>query len=65
MNDIEFAYDEAAKRATLTFPGGHKLRLSGVTEPKAREFLTKHAEEFRRRDCILHTGGTVQTRGAR
>lgn len=50
---IQLSYDEAARRAVLTFPNGRELALRDVSEAQAREFMEKHAPEFQRRDCCL------------
>jgi hypothetical protein len=59
---IELDYDKTAKRAVITFPNGRKLTLSQISEEQAKSFVTRHASEFQRRDCILHTDGAIETR---
>jgi hypothetical protein len=60
---IKVDYDKAARSAVLSFENGRKLKLSNVTEEHAKQFAERHGEEFARRDCILHTGGAIETRG--
>lgn len=63
MSDqIELAYEAEKKRGVITFPNGRKLTLAGVTEEQAKNFVARHAEEFQRRDCVLHT--SLETRSA-
>lgn len=59
---IEMTYDATAKRAVLTFPNGRTLAIGGVTEGQAKSFKDRHAAEFQKRDCILHTGDGHITR---
>jgi len=61
-DQIDLDYDEEAKRAVLTFPNGRKLTLSNVTKEHAEKFRDRHAPEFMRRDCVLHTAGDLQIR---
>lgn len=63
--EITLAYDAGARRAVLTFPNGRTLAIGCVTEEQAIEFKEKHAAEFQRRDCVLHTGGEFLTREQR
>lgn len=63
-NEIELAYDAGKSRAVLTFPNGRTLAVGNVTEAQAKAFKEKHAAEFQRRDCVLHTGGEFLTRGS-
>lgn len=60
--EIDLAYDEEQKRAVLTFKNGRKLVLANVTREKAQDFAKRHAPEFARRDCILHTAGDISMR---
>ncbi|MGD9512102.1 MAG: hypothetical protein AB7X49_26555 [Geminicoccaceae bacterium] len=53
MNDISMDYNADKRRALITFPNGRTLTVSDISEEKAREFLTKHAGEFQKRDCCL------------
>lgn len=55
-------YDKARRTAVLSFAKGRELRLSNVTEEQAKEFFERHAPEFERRDCVLHTDGTFEVR---
>lgn len=56
MSDaIQLSYDAAVRRAVLTFPNGRTLALGGVTEDQAKAFRDRHAPEFMKRDCVLHT----------
>jgi len=66
MSDtIEMSYDAAAKRAVLTFPNGRTLAIGNVSEGQAKSFKDRHAAEFQKRDCILHTGdGHITREGA-
>lgn len=62
MSEPVLAYDKDAKRGVITFPNGHRLAIGNVDEDKAKEFFGKHAAEFMRRDCILHTVAGFETR---
>ena len=62
--EIALEYDKAAKRAVITFPNGRRLTISDVTEDQAKNFVTRHAPEFQRRDCVLHTDGSIETRSS-
>lgn len=61
-NQIELAYDASERRAVLTFPNGRKLSIGNVTEEQAKEFQTRHAGEFQKRDCSFHTVDGTFTR---
>lgn len=61
-NEIELAYDAGRKRAVLTFPNGRQLAVGNVTEDQAKDFKTRHAGEFQKRDCTLHTVDGTFTR---
>lgn len=54
-DEIKMSYDAAKKRAVLTFPNGRELALDNVTEEQAKAFKERHAPEFLKRDCVLHT----------
>jgi hypothetical protein len=63
MSDqIELAYDAGQKRAVLTFPNGRQLAVGNVTEEQAKDFKARHAGEFQKRDCTLHTVDGTFTR---
>ena len=62
MSDITMTYDKTTSRAVLTFANGRKLKLAGVSEEQARDFITRHGAEFERRDCVLHTSGEVEAK---
>jgi hypothetical protein len=64
MNEPQFAYDAATRKGVISFPNGHKLTIGNIDEVKAKAFFQKHAAEFMRRDCILHTSACFETRGA-
>jgi hypothetical protein len=56
MNDaIQLSYDAAARRGVLTFPNGRTLSIGNVTKEQAEDFLKRHAGEFQKRDCCMHT----------
>jgi hypothetical protein len=55
-------YDPDTRKAVISFPNGHKLTVSNVDEAKANDFFRKHAAEFARRDCVLHTVGSFERR---
>lgn len=59
---ISLAYDAKGKRATLTFPNGHRLSVANVTREQADEFLEKHGAEFQKRDCCFQSVGGTFTR---
>jgi hypothetical protein len=61
---IDLSYDGDKKSAVLTFTNGRTLKLSNVTEAQAKAFQERHAPEFQRRDCILHSVDGIVTRGA-
>jgi hypothetical protein len=52
-------YDDTGERATLTFPNGRKLVLSGISVERAAIFMARHAEQFERTDCCLTTPADV------
>lgn len=60
---IRMDYDVEGKKATLTFPNGRRLSLSDVSEEQAQNFVKRHADEFMKRDCVLHTTGGIEVRG--
>ena len=62
MSDPTLEYNEADRIGVITFPNGHKLRVKGVDKTKADEFFQKHAKEFQKRDCVLHTSACVEVR---
>jgi hypothetical protein len=64
MSEPVLSYDKSTRKGVITFPNGHRLTIGNVDEAKAQEFFTKHAKEFMRRDCILHTSAGFETRGA-
>ncbi len=56
MSDaIQLSYDATKKRGVLTFPNGRQIAIDNVTEDQARSFKERHAPEFMKRDCVLHT----------
>jgi hypothetical protein len=55
MSEIQMSYDATEKRAVLTFPNGRTLSIGNVTEEQAKAFKERHAAEFMKRDCCLHT----------
>lgn len=61
---ISLDYDESGRKATLKFPNGRRLVLSNVSRDQADAFVERHGQEFMRRDCVLHTMGGIETRGA-
>ena len=65
MSDIKLDYDAAQKRAILTFPNGRTLAIGNVSEEQAKSFRDRHAPEFQKRDCVLHTvNGHITREGA-
>jgi len=60
MSDIKLDYDVTAKKGTLTFANGRRMTLAGVTLEQAQAFHKRHAEEFAKRDCVLHTVGPAK-----
>jgi len=65
MSDtIQMSYDAEKKRAVLTFPNGRELAIGNVTEEQAKAFKERHAAEFQKRDCCLHTVDGEFTRDA-
>lgn len=64
MSEPTLTYDAAKRQGVIKFPNGHELRVSNVDETKAKEFFTKHAGEFHKRDCVLHSVAGFETREA-
>lgn len=62
MTEPTLAYDETARKAVIEFPNGHKLTVGNVDEDKAKQFFAKHAKEFEKRDCVLHTSACFEVR---
>jgi hypothetical protein len=62
MSKATLSYDSAQRKATIEFPNGHQLKIGNIDEAEAQEFFTKHAEEFQKRDCILHTSSCIEVR---
>lgn len=62
---IQLDYDAAARRAVLTFPNGRTLAISNVSEEQAKGFRERHAPEFQKRDCCLHSVDGEFTRESR
>lgn len=62
MSKPTLAYDKEQRRAVIEFPNGHQLKIGNVDEAKAQEFFEKHAEEFQKRDCVLHTSACFEVR---
>jgi hypothetical protein len=62
MTEPTLEYDAATRKATIEFPNGHKLRVGNVDESKARDFFSKHAKEFEKRNCVLDTSGCFEVR---
>jgi hypothetical protein len=62
MDEPQLTYDAAEQRAVITFPNGHALRVRGVTKEQANAFFEKHAAEFEKRNCVLHTSACFETR---
>lgn len=66
MSDtIQLDYDAQKRRAVLTFPNGRTLSISNVSEEQAKAFLERHAPEFQKRDCCLHSVDGEFTRESR
>lgn len=63
MSEPVLTYDKAARKGVISFPNGHRLTISNVDESKAKDFFEKHAQEFMKRDCVLHTSAGFETRG--
>ena len=59
---VSMTYDTERSEATLSFQNGRKLKISGVSKEQADAFVARHADEFERRDCVLHTDGTFEVR---
>ncbi len=64
MPEIKLDYDAEQQAAVLTFENGRTLRLSNISEERARAFRDRHAAEFAKRDCMLETPSNVLTRDA-
>jgi hypothetical protein len=64
MTEPTLAYDQSTRKGVISFPNGHRLTIANVDEAKAQEFFSKHAAEFQKRDCVLHTSAGVETRGS-
>lgn len=62
MTEPTLTYDAATRKAVIEFPNGHKLKLGNVDEAKAKQFFEKHAKEFEKRDCVLHTSACFEVR---
>lgn len=62
MSEPTLSYDGAARKAVIEFPNGHKLTVGNVDETKAKAFFAKHAREFEKRDCVLHTSACFEVR---
>lgn len=62
MTEIKLDYDAASRKATLTFPNGRTLGVGNVTEEQANAFRDRHAAEFMKRDCCLHSVDGAFTR---
>lgn len=63
MSEPKFEYVATTRKGVITFPNGHKLTVGNVDEAKAKEFFDKHAAEFQKRDCVLHTSTCIEKRG--
>jgi hypothetical protein len=59
---ITMVYDAAARRAVFTDNSGLSFMLGNVTEEKANEWRDRHAQEFFRRRCRMHSVGGHLTR---
>lgn len=62
MSEPTLTYDKTARKGVITFPNGHRLTVANVDEDKANDFFRKHAAEFHKRDCVLHTSACMETR---
>jgi len=62
MSDIDMTYDRPTRKAVITFANGRRLTLADVSEEQAKDFVARHAPEFERRDCVLHTTGGFEVR---
>lgn len=62
MTEPTLEYDESQRVGTISFPNGHKLRVKNVDQAQAETFFKKHATEFAKRDCVLHTMGSMEVR---
>ena len=63
-NDVLLAYDKDARTATLTFSKGRQLKITNISEEKAKAFRDKHAAEFEKRDlCLSSIDGMVTREG--
>jgi len=61
--EVELAYDAGKRRAVLTFPNGRTLGIGNVSEEQAKDFHKRHADEFMKRDLVLHSVEGTFTRG--
>jgi hypothetical protein len=62
MNEPTLDYDEGQRVGTISFPGGHKLKVRNVDREQAQTFFKKHSAEFARRDCVLQTSACIEVR---
>ncbi len=62
MSEPTLHHDAESRVAVITFPNGHKLTVKNVDKAKADDFFARHAKEFEKRDCVLHTSGTFEVR---
>jgi hypothetical protein len=62
MTEPTLNYDETERVGVITFPNGHQLRVKNVDKAKADDFFKRHAKEFQKRDCVLHTSACVEVR---
>lgn len=61
-DQIQLTYDAEKKRAVLMFPNGRTLAVGNVSAEQAASFKERHATEFMKRDCCLHTVDGTFTR---
>ncbi len=62
MSEPRLTYDATTRKGVIEFPNGHRLTIGNVDEDKAKEFFIKHAAEFAKRDCVLHTSACFEVR---
>lgn len=62
MTEPTLAYDAATRKAVIEFPNGHKLTVGNIDEQKAKDFFARHAKEFEKRNCVLHTSSCFEVR---
>jgi hypothetical protein len=62
MTEPTLTYDAATRKGVIAFPNGHRLTIANVDEGQAQAFFKKHAAEFQKRDCVLHTVACIETR---